>query len=377
MSRVLCCSKAALRQRTVVLLRLGSLRHYGTRAARTIASALVLVALALACSGSDRHAPAPPVAQTSPFGLDAQALSWSSVKEMQTVATGAGTVVAILDSGVDGGHPALRGRVLAGYDAVSPNGGPADQDSAAHGTAVAGLIAGSEVVPGVVAVAPATTILPVRVTDGRLASTVAVSNGIHWAVKNGADVILLPYETSQWQGIVSEALAAAVERGVIVVVSAGNRSALSESPPNEGTVVVASVATNGKLQHYSGRATGRGVVAPGGDADPSGMRLMTLAPGGGTQSVAGTSVSAAFVAGLLAIMRSANPDLSSERLIHCLTATAKDLGALGPDEMFGAGLVDGVAALRCARGPQPASYPTAVPSGLRPVWTSPIRFRSG
>ncbi len=268
------------------------------------------------------------------------------VERIWSVAQGAGVVVAVIDSGVDGKQRALLKRVLPGYDVIS--GGAADHDIARHGTGIAGLVAATpDQEPGVIGTAPKALILPVRVTVGPAASVQKVAEGIRWAANHGADVVVLAYATPSWDSDVLDAVALATSHGVLTVVSAGNRGALSKVPPLDGAVVVASSADGEALQPYSGPATLGGVVAPGGDADPSGRSLLTLAPGGGSQKVAGTSVSVALVGGVLALLRSARPEIRPDVVRDCVLSTARDLGPPGLDETFGFGMVDGHGALWC------------------------------
>src|SRR5215207_9037318 len=105
-------------------------------------------------------------------------------------ATGAGAVIAVVDSGVQTGHPDLAGRLLAGNDLVD---GGAPEDGNGHGTHVSGIAAaaaGNGV--GISSVAPGAKILPVRVLDDAGSDDAErVARGIDWARRNGAHVINL------------------------------------------------------------------------------------------------------------------------------------------------------------------------------------------
>ena len=109
------------------------------------------------------------------------------------VSKGKGVVVAVLDTGVDGTHPDLEGRVLAGYSSLNEldieAGMNSDVDS--HGTHVAGIIAGSDDKKGITGVAPEAVILPVQVLGFSGGSDLTVAKGIDWAVANGAKVLNL------------------------------------------------------------------------------------------------------------------------------------------------------------------------------------------
>jgi subtilisin family serine protease len=304
---------------------------------------VAVVVLGAACGGgaptSALH-PAGAAAVVRPPAFEAIGLPPGSPR-----ADGSGVVVAVVDSGVDAGVRALRGRVDAGVDVVS--GGPASSDERGHGTGLAVLVAGDGSGGGL-GVAPGARILPVRVLHGRTASAAAVAEALRRSAGR-AGVILLAYAPGEWPADVLGAVRAAHDAGAVVVVSAGNRGALAPvAPVADHALVVAAVDRHGALQRYSGRAGPAGVAAPGGDPDPSGDRLSTLGPGGTRRSVAGTSASAALVAGVVALVRSASPGSPADAVLACVRRTAADLGPPGPDDAHGFGMIDAGRALACA-----------------------------
>lgn len=106
-----------------------------------------------------------------------------------TTSDGTGAIIAVVDSGVDMGHPDLDGKLLAGRDFVD---GGTPQDENGHGTHVAGIAAAeTNNSLGVAGTAPGAQILPVRVLDAEgSGSTGAVADGIRYAADQGADFIL-------------------------------------------------------------------------------------------------------------------------------------------------------------------------------------------
>jgi hypothetical protein len=132
------------------------------------------------------------------------------------VTRGDGVVVAILDSGVSGAAPALSGAVLPGIDVVG--GGAADQDCRGTGTALAGVIAAHPATgSGVVGLAPAARILPVRVIDGEgRVPPDAIAKGIK-AVAAVADVVLVGTGTTVSTPELVQAVAEAVANDALVV----------------------------------------------------------------------------------------------------------------------------------------------------------------
>lgn len=104
------------------------------------------------------------------------------------------------------------------------------------------------------------------------------------------------------------------------------------------------------LEPYSGPATTRGFVLPGGEASPSGHRVPVLAPGNRTENAAGTSVSAALLTGAVAWLQGTVPQADPTQVVTCLKETAQDVGPTGPDAEFGFGIPDLAAAAGCLNG---------------------------
>jgi type VII secretion-associated serine protease mycosin len=268
--------------------------------------------------------------------------------EAWKVSTGAGVIVAVIDSGVDDTHPDLAGQVLDGTDLVSA-GGDGHNDVVGHGTTVAGLIAGrADDRRGIEGLAPEAKILPVRVLDARNRYDDArvVANGVRWAVDHGADVINLSLGGAVTSPALADAIDYAFEKDVVVVACTGN-----EAPPaaNEvwyparepGVLAVTGLdhRISGPDPLWGGSITGNATVlaAPAND--------LTGARPGGYWEVEGTSFAAPLVSATAALIRSRWPDMSAANVVNRLIQTADDLGTPGRDKKYGYGRVDPVAAL--------------------------------
>lgn len=265
------------------------------------------------------------------------------------LSTGRGVVVAVVDSGVSAANAHFpRGSVLAGRSFV---GGPATTDETGHGTAIAGIIAARDIGErsGVVGVAPAATILPVKITGGEAGGDEAqqraanLAKGITYAVSAGADVINLSLSTAADRRDVRAAVAGAVRAGVLVVASGGNREQAAEvkdglrfPAANPGVIGVA--ATNGSdvVTEDSIHGPHVDVAAPGDDV------ATTFRAWGDcvfSQEGQSSSYATAYVSGAVALLRQRFPSASPADLTYRLQATASRGTRTVRDDLAGWGVV--------------------------------------
>lgn len=282
------------------------------------------------------------------------------------VPTGAGQVVAVVDSGVDLDHPDLAHAILrdaagdvVGWDWIDDDAVPDDEYG--HGTMVAGIVAaavGNGV--GGVGVAPDARIMPLRVLDDRgEGPTGSVAAAIDFAVDNGADVVNLSLEAATTIGVDTvpaaiAAIEAAVAQGVVVVASAGNRGEpLSDFAPELGVVVVGATDRDDARARFSDAGRVDLLMAPGVDIVSTWCRPDGAPVCDGethNQGIAdGTSFAAPQVAGLVALLGSAG--LTGPEAVARLRATTIDIGEPGPDTGTGRGLVSAATALQGWPGP--------------------------
>jgi type VII secretion-associated serine protease mycosin len=270
------------------------------------------------------------------------------------ISRGAGVTVAVIDSGIDATHQDLRDNLAPGTDLVEP----ANRDGwtpEEHGTVVAGVLAGHGHGPGgadgVLGVAPAARILPIRTTDDSedpQPRSRLLADGIEYAVANGATVISISL-SSDPSDIDQRAIEAARRSDVVVVAAAGNRpDAEAVTFPAALPVVVAvgGVDRAGGLAEFSVTGPQIMLTAPG-------HEIVSTAPGDEYVIASGTSLAAPIVAGTAALVRAAHPQLTADEVIHRLVSTADDAGPLGADEQYGHGVVNVVAALTADVPPMP------------------------
>ena len=285
-------------------------------------------------------------------GNDAQyALAKLRLPEAHRLATGGSVLVAVIDNGIDATHPELAGVIAGTFDATEQPESPAH-----HGTGMAGAIAAHARLTGA---APAARILAIRAFTragkGDESTSLAVLKSIDWAVTNGARVINMSFAGPQDPEL-TRVLAAAAKKGIVLVAAAGNagpKSAPLYPAADANVIAVSATDSEDQLFVHSSRGRHIAVAAPGVD-------IIAPAPSGAYQMSTGTSIAAAQVSGIVALLLETKPDLTPQAVRKILLSTAKDLGPKGRDDQFGAGLADAYGALQslaasASRAPASAS----------------------
>ena len=267
---------------------------------------------------------------------------------------GEGVTIAVIDTGVDGSVPELRGAVISGADFSGLGAadgqtpvGPADERD--HGTMVASLAAGRGTGGdnGVIGAAPAATILPISIGfgEGSTTSDDQIAEAVRFAVDSGASVInmSLTRNTLEWPTSWDDAFLYAMDHDVVIVAAAGNRGSgttqVGAPATMPGVLTVAGVDSKGAASFdASSQGITIGVAAPSED-------LVGAVPGGGHVIWNGTSGATPIVAGIVALVRAAHPDLDAANVIERIVKTAKDAGTQGTDPIYGFGLIDASAAV--------------------------------
>ncbi len=257
--------------------------------------------------------------------------------------TGKGVVVAVVDTGVDRNHEDLKNNIWTNTKEIPGNGidddgnGYVDDvngwnfdgnnnntlDVAGHGTHVSGTIAGEKNDFGVTGIAYDAKIMPVKVlNDSGSGSYDAIAQGIRYATDNGANVINLSLGGSYPNSALESALKYASSKGAIVVMAAGNDSGLQPGYParyaDETGIAVGAVDKNNKLASFSNLAGFNPltyVTAPGVD-------VYSTLPNNKYASWSGTSMATPHVAGVVALMLSANPHLTEAQVRQILKDTS-------------------------------------------------------
>lgn len=233
-------------------------------------------------------------------------------------------LIAILDTGVDAGHEDLAANYIstkASYDI----------DRREHGTHCAGIAAAvSNNGVGIASFSPNNK--HVRITsikvlnDSGFGSQKSIINGMLEAADRGADVLSMSLggpSSDRQQRAYQKAVEYANKKGAIVVVAAGNsnRNARNYAPANTpGVITVSAVDTLLNRASFSNTVEDLqwGVAAPG-------VAIYSAIPGSQYGLKSGTSMATPYVAGLVGILKSLNPSLTTEQVYNILNATGKEL----------------------------------------------------
>jgi hypothetical protein len=268
--------------------------------------------------------------------------------EAHRLATGDRVLVAVIDSAIDVSQPELKGDIAASFDAVGGTVTPH-----AHGTAMAGAIAAHGRLIGV---APRAKLLAIRAfgesADAPQATTFSIIRGLDWAVDHGARVVNMSFAGPEDPAL-KEALAEAHKKGVVLVAAAGNAG--PQSPPlypaaDQNVIAVTATDANDQVFKQANRGAYIAVSAPGVD-------ILVPAPNAGEQLTSGTSVSAAQVSGIAALLIERNPALTPEEARTILTTTATPLGQKPREHDIGAGLANAWRAVLAVEPKSAASDP--------------------
>jgi hypothetical protein len=303
------------------------------------------------------------------------------------VTHGAGVVVAVVDTGVDGAHPDIAAHMwtnageIAGNGIDDDNNGFVDDkngwdfinhdnqpfDDQGHGTHCAGTIGaiGNNGV-GITGIAFEASIMPVKALSAAgSGGTAGLADAVIYAADNGADVI-----SASWGGVghsqlLSAAVSAAHDAGAVFVAAAGNAAhdTYGFSPADEpDAITVAATDHNDVLAGFSNFGPKIDIAAPGGgDAGPPtetpGFSILSLRSSGSTFTsawtvgnrylrLAGTSMATPHVSGVAALVLAAHPSFTPEQVRQALRASADDVDSPGYDLHVGYGRLNAARAVQ-------------------------------
>lgn len=295
---------------------------------------------------------APPVteAAASHATLRARALQYAlgliHAIAPQPRATGKGVRIAVIDTGIDPRHASLEGKVVLAVDLVgeAPDMNPALRArEVSHGTGIAGVIAAEG---GLQGVAPDARLISIKAFSARSeqdrethSSSDRIVRAIDVALRLHARVINMSFGGPP-DKVIELMVREALSQGAVVVAAAGNSGPGAAVYPAAYPGVIAVTASDRRDELYPDAASGAfvTVAAPGVD-------IITTAPNGGYQVLTGTSIAAAHVSGLAALIVQADPDLTPAEVKTLIAGSGQPLGPGSQPDHPTLRLIDVAAAL--------------------------------
>ena len=314
--------------------------------------------------------------------------------------------VAVIDTGIDGGHPELSGKLAGSSRYFNPNAGGAESadqpptPACNHATRAAGAAAAAaDNSAGIAGLSWGARLISLKVfsdtdcnddcsnqggnqcatLDASIAAAINHVAALHNNSTLGKVVINMSLGsagTCDPSGALQAAITSAVSAGAVIFVAAGNSGApFIDTPANcTGVTAVGATDSSDSLAAFSNSDTlmvTKGVAAPG-------VAIYTTDINGGDASASGTSFSAPITAGLAALLWSAKPSATATEIKDFIMDSADDLGAAGPDRDFGRGRINALKAMRLAAGDAAVfrgeTKAVAYPNPFRPVSQRLVAF---
>ena len=262
----------------------------------------------------------------------------TSPRRSASSGAGQGVKIAVIDTAIDGAHPELAGAIAGMFDAVGEGPAPPEQ----HGTEIAGILVAHSTLKGV---APEAKLLSVRAFRGggsepALSTSFQLLKGINWAFSSGAKIMNMSF-AGPMDPLLERIIKNASAKGAIFIAAAGNNGPKGAPVyPAAYPEVIAVTATDEKDRLY-GKANRGGYVfiaAPGVD-------IVAPALKGGYDLSSGTSMAAAHVSGVVALLLERDGKLDGSGARAILSKSARKPDPAAASEAFGAGIVDAAGAL--------------------------------
>ncbi|GAB6273599.1 MAG: S8 family peptidase [Peptococcaceae bacterium] len=266
-----------------------------------------------------------------------QIIPWGTARiganKAWSVSQGKTVNVAVLDTGIYAKHPDLQANVKGGVNII--NSKRSYYDDNGHGTHLAGTIGAVDNAAGIIGVAPQVNLFAVKVLDengrGSIKDIVA---GLGWCVQNKMQVVNMSFGSDRPSAALHQAVKAAAGAGIVLVAAAGNdgsKNSVDYPAVYPETIAVGGINEKNQLFIFSSQGPEIDLVAPA-------IRVLSTARGGGYEKMSGTSMAAAHVSSVAALLIAYNPEKDSTGIFKSLKATAENIKGLKPSQQ-GAGLV--------------------------------------
>ena len=241
--------------------------------------------------------------------------------------------VAVLDTGIYAKHPDLQANVKGGVNII--NSKRPFYDDNGHGTHLAGTIGAVDNGAGIIGVAPQVNLFAVKVLDENGRGSIAdIVRGLDWCVQNKMQVVNMSFGSNRPSAAFHQAVKAAAGAGIVLVAAAGNdgsKNSVDYPAVYPETIAIGGINERNQLFIFSSQGPEIDLVAPA-------TRVLSTARGGGYEKMSGTSMAAAHVTGVAALLIAHNPEKDSTGIFKSLKTTAENIKGLKSSQQ-GAGLV--------------------------------------
>ena len=281
---------------------------------------------------------------------------------------GNGVTVGILDTGIDAQHPDLKGKIVVFKSFVNPTDPNTPQDGHGHGTHTAGTIAGGNASGTQIGVAPKVKLVVGQIFNASGSTTdAAILSAMAWIADpdgnpstNDAPALC----SNSWGGSPGteaaekpfwDSVATWVRLGIFPSFAAGNEGPGTSTMGTPGgfphSFAAGATDSDDKIAYFSSRGpitwSGTQYIKP--DVSAPGVDVYSAKPGGGYQTMDGTSMACPHVSGAAALIYGLHPDYTVQQVEQLLRDTSQDLGAPGNDNNFGQGRINVYAAAQIAQ----------------------------
>jgi len=252
-------------------------------------------------------------------------------------------VIAVIDTGIETTHEEFKNKINPeGYNFILNNDNIYDVHG--HGTNVSGVICAE--INNFIGIAGIIDNLDVKILPLQAASnngtlfTSDVIKAINYAIEKNVDIINMSIGVGSYSEILNETIQKAVNKGIIVIAGAGNKGTNSYNYPAsyDNVISVGSIDENKNISYFSNYNDKVDIVVPG-------ENIYTTNINNSYKNKGGTSFSTAIVSGVVAILKSVEPSLTSQEIYNILTTTAEDIGEIGKDDYYGYGVVNALNAI--------------------------------
>lgn len=291
----------------------------------------------------------------TPYARLQPALQAMPIEAAHRWATGRNVTIGMIDTGVDFNHPDLKGQIVARQDFVADD--PASFVNDIHGTAVAGVMAATaDNGKGIVGVAPDSKLIALKAcwpekpdSPEAVCDTLTLAKALDAAVRLKPAILNLSL-TGPDDPLLARLIAKALKRGLIVVAADPEQLDAQAGFPASMAQVIAVRLARASRSRAEPAVGDHGLVAPG-------SQVLTTFPHGAYNFISGSSFAAAQVSGVVALLLEVQPDLSADRVVKLLRATAAPAEQTVAFQL--SGVVNACAALAQLRGMSTCAEPSS------------------